>query len=452
MQNELKRKYGLPTAISMVVGIIIGSGIFFKAQKVLDVSEGSLPISVLAWVIGGLIMIVCSLAFANLAAKYERVNGIVDYAEVAVSPRYGYMIGWFMTTIYYPSLTSVLAWVSARYFCELFGMDITGGGCLAIAAFFLCASYAMNALSPKLAGKFQVSTTVIKLVPLIAVGVIGTVVGLVNGLMVQNFAALPRNPATFEPGIALFTSVCATAFAYEGWIIATSINAELVDSKRNLPKALVGGALIVITVYTLYNIGLFGAVQRDVVLNDGTTPAFSALFGGAGATIVKVLIVVSCLGTLNGLMLGCTRGLYSLAARGVGPKPDMFRQVDPATNMPSNSSIVGVLLCGFWLMYFYGANLTEPLWFGPFSFDSSELPIITLYAAYIPIFIMSMIKERDMKPFSRFGINSLAILGCLFMMAAAVVSHKMAVAYYLGIFVVVMLIGLLFCKRSEKNG
>lgn len=449
MQNELKRKYGLPTAISMVVGIIIGSGIFFKAQKVLSVSEGSLPISVLAWVIGGLIMIVCSLAFANLAAKYERVNGIVDYAEVAVGPRYGYMIGWFMTSIYYPSLTSVLAWVSARYFCELFGMDITGGGCLAIGAFFLCASYAMNALSPKLAGKFQVSTTVIKLIPLIAVGVIGTVVGLANGLVVQNFSA-PVISESFDAGSALFTSVCATAFAYEGWIIATSINAELKDGKKNLPKALVGGALIVIVVYTLYNVGLFGAVQRDVVLNEGTTPAFSALFGGAGAVLVRVLIVVSCLGTLNGLMLGCTRGLYSLAARGVGPKPDMFRQVDPATNMPSNSSVIGLLLSGFWFMYFYGANLTDPLWFGPFSFDSSELPIITLYAAYIPIFLMSIRKERDIKPFARYGVNTLAIIGCLFMMAAAVVSHKMAVVYYLILFVVVMLVGMLFYRQKDR--
>ena len=164
------------------------------------------------------------------------------------------------------------------------------------------------------------------------------------------------------------------------------------DGKKN-SKALIGGALIVISVYILYNVGLFGAVERDVVLNEGTTPAFSALFGNAGAVVVRVLIVVSCLGTLNGLMLGCTRGLYSLAARGTGPKPDLFRQVDAATNMPSNSSIMGLVLTGFWLMYFYGANLTDA-WFGPFSFDSSEF-IITLYAAYIPIFIMTMKKERD---------------------------------------------------------
>jgi len=446
MQSELKRKYGLPTAISMVVGIIIGSGIFFKAQKILEVSEGSLPISILAWIIGGLIMIICSIAFANLASRYERVNGIVDYAEVVVGPKYGYLIGWFMTTIYYPTLTSVLAWVSARYFCALFGMDITGGGCPAIAAFFLCASYGVNAISPRLAGKFQVSTTVIKLVPLVAVGVIGTIVGLTNGLTIQNFTA-PVTSATFNAGSALFISVCATSFAYEGWIIATSINSELKDGKKNLPKALILGAVIVIIVYILYNVGLFGAVNKDVVLNEGTTPAFSALFGNVGGTVVAALIVVSCLGTLNGLMLGCTRGMYSLAVRDLGPKPEVFKQVDPATNMPTNSSIICMVLCGFWLMYFYGANLASPLWFGPFCFDSSELPIITIYASYIPIFLLTMKKQKDMRAFTRYGVNTLAILGCLFMMAAAIVSHKMAVVYYLIIFAAFMAVGIPFSRK-----
>ena len=112
-------------------------------------------------------MVVCAYTFATMATKYSYVNGLVDYAEVTCGSKYAYLIGWFMTIIYYPTLTSVLAWVSARYFCVLLGWDITGGSCLAIAAFFLCTSYAVNALSPVLAGKFQVTTTVIKLIPLI---------------------------------------------------------------------------------------------------------------------------------------------------------------------------------------------------------------------------------------------------------------------------------------------
>ena len=103
--------------------------------------------------------------------------------------------------------------------------------------FFLIASYAINTLSPILAGKFQVSTTFIKMIPLVLMAIVGIVVGLTNGMTVQNFSTVV---VQVKPGFALFTAVVATAFAYEGWIIATSINAELRDSEKNLPKRLFG--------------------------------------------------------------------------------------------------------------------------------------------------------------------------------------------------------------------
>ena len=81
MENELTKKYGLATAISMVIGIVIGSGIFFKAQNVLSLTNGNMPLGILAWIIGGLIMIVCAYCFSILATKYNKVNGIIDYAE-----------------------------------------------------------------------------------------------------------------------------------------------------------------------------------------------------------------------------------------------------------------------------------------------------------------------------------------------------------------------------------
>ena len=115
MENKLERRYGLFTAICMVVGIVIGSGVFFKAQTILQKTEGNMPLGILAWIIGGMIMIFCILAFAAMAQKYEKVNGVVDYAEATVGPRYGYYLGWFMTIIYYPTLTVILAWLTARY-------------------------------------------------------------------------------------------------------------------------------------------------------------------------------------------------------------------------------------------------------------------------------------------------------------------------------------------------
>ncbi|MBP1925899.1 APA family basic amino acid/polyamine antiporter [Sedimentibacter acidaminivorans] len=449
METKLEKKYGLITAIAMVVGIVIGSGVFFKAEKVLTATGGNLPLGILGWVIGGIIMISCAYTFAVMATKYEKVNGIVDYAEAAMGEKYGYYVGWFMAIIYYPTLTSVLAWVSARYTSVLFGFNITGGECMTIACFYLVGSYALNALSPVLAGKFQVSTTIIKLVPLFLMAIVGTIVGISSGMTVQNFTTVVNEVNTAN---ALFTAVVATAFAYEGWIIATSINAELKDAKKNLPLALVAGTFIIMIVYIFYYIGLAGTVTNEVMMaggEAGAKTAFQTIFSSVGGSLIFVFVIISCLGTLNGLMLGCTRGIYSVAARGFGPKPKVFKQIDSETNMPTNSSIFGLLLCGIWLLFFYGANLTEP-WFGFFCFDSSELPIVTIYALYIPIFIMIMKREKDLSVFKRYVMPTVSLMGCFFMIIAACFSHRMAVVAYLIIFAFVMVIGSMFVRKKEN--
>lgn len=450
MDNQLKKKYGLITAIAMVIGIVVGSGVFFKAEKILVATGGNLSLAILAWIIGGLIMVVCAYVFAVMATKYEHVNGIIDYAEATLGRGYGYYVGWFLTFIYYPSMTSVLAWVSARYLCVLIGFDIVGAECLAISAFFLIANYALNALSPKLAGKFQVSTTIIKLVPLLLMAVAGLIVGLSNGMTVENFNTVVD--ASIGKGGALLAAVVATAFAYEGWIIATSINAELKDAKKNLPIALVLGTIAIVVIYILYYVGLAGGITNAELMQGGEAGAkmaFSAIFGKVGGTALFVFVVISCLGTLNGLMLGCTRGMYSIAVRNEGPRPDVFRQIDPITNMPTNSAIIGLLLCGMWLLYFFGANLTAS-WFGPVCFDSSELPIITIYAFYIPIFLMFMIREKEQHAVKQFVMPTLGICGCLFMVYAAIAAHGQAVLWYLLVFAVIMLVGMLLRGKNRK--
>lgn len=446
MSNKLDKRYGLLTAIAMVIGIVIGSGVFFKAEKVLKATGGNLLLGIIAWIIGGIIMISCAYTFAVMATKYEYVNGVVDYAEAAIGKTYGYYVGWFMAVIYYPTLTSVLAWVSARYTCVLFGFSITGGECMTIACLYLIGAFAINSLSPVLAGKFQVSTTIIKLIPLLLMAVVGTIVGLSNGMTVTNFTTVVENVDTFS---GLFTAVVATAFAYEGWIIATSINAELKDAKKNLPRALIGGTFAIMLVYILYYIGLAGAVSNEVMMAGGEAGAklaFETVFSSIGGSLIFVFVIISCLGTLNGLMLGCTRGLYSIAVRGMGPKQEVFKQVDNITNMPTNSSVIGLLFCGIWLLFFYGANLTDS-WFGFFSFDSSELPIVTIYAMYIPIFIMMIKKEKELSIFKRFIMPIVSICGCIFMMIAACFAHRIAVVAYLIVFAVVMIIGAVFANK-----
>ncbi|MBR6632903.1 MAG: APC family permease [Clostridia bacterium] len=464
MMDKLTKKYGLLTAICMVVGTVIGSGVFFKAQNVLIATGGNMPLGILAWVITGLLMIICSLQFATMATKYEKVSGVVDYAEATCGTTYGYYLAWFMVNIYYPGMTSVLAWVSARYLGVLFSWSMVGPEVMILAGFFLVASYTMNALSPKLAGKFQISATVIKLIPIVLMAIVGTVVGLANGTLTNNFTNVVSEAVGGTASSGLFAAIVATVFAYEGWIVATSINAELKNPKKNLPLALIIGSIVVVSAYVLYFVGVAGGANNAVLIAEGATTAFTNIFGTVGGTLLNICIVVSCLGTLNGLMVGATRGMYAIAARKHGPRPDTFGQVDEATNMTTNSSIWGLFVCALWLVYFYGANLTSG-WFGLFNFDSSELPIVTIYAMYIPIFIAWMKKEKDMGVFKRFVLPIIAIIACAFMVFAAVYAHGITpylaakandtfsfpVLFYLVIFAVVMIIGAILKNPKNKS-
>ena len=463
--DKLQKRYGLLTAICMVVGIVIGSGVFFKAQTILQKTGGNMPLGILAWIIGGVIMLTCLLAFSVMAQKFEKVNGIVDYAEACVGSKYAYYVGWFLTIIYYPCLTSVLSWLSARYTLvfitsiapdfPLLGLGAAAGAetvlgpeCMALAMFYMCCAYAVNALSPKLAGKLQVSTTIIKLIPLFLMAVVGIIVGLANGTLANNFNTLADVGTTSTN--PLFASVCATAFAYEGWIIATSINAELKDAKKNLPRALVIGAIIIIATYIFYYVGVAGGATNQELIDSGATVAFINVFGNVLGNILNLFIAISCIGTMNGLMLGCVRGLYSIAVRGRGPAPHVFSQIDKETNMPHNSAIVGLLLCGFWGLYFFLANLAGT-WSGPFVFDSSELPIITIYMLYLPIFVMWIKKATDESAMRRYVLPLLAICGSLFMIYASIMGHGIACFWYLIVFAAVRAVGFAFSKEKPIN-
>lgn len=463
--DKLQKRYGLLTAICMVVGIVIGSGVFFKAQTILQKTGGNMPLGILAWIIGGVIMLTCLLAFSVMAQKFEKVNGIVDYAEACVGNKYAYYVGWFLTIIYYPCLTSVLSWLSARYTLvfitsiapdfPLLGLGAAAGAetvlgpeCMSLAMFYMCCAYAVNALSPKLAGKLQVSTTIIKLIPLFLMAIVGIVVGIANGTLANNFNTLADVGTTSTS--PLFASVCATAFAYEGWIIATSINAELKDAKKNLPRALVIGAIIIIATYIFYYVGVAGGATNQELIDSGATVAFINVFGNVLGNILNLFIAISCIGTMNGLMLGCVRGLYSIAVRGRGPAPHVFSQIDKETNMPHNSAIVGLLLCGFWGLYFFLANLAGT-WSGPFVFDSSELPIITIYMLYLPIFVMWIKKATDESAMRRYVLPLLAICGSLFMIYASIMGHGIACFWYLIVFAAVMAVGFAFSKEKPIN-
>ena len=148
-------------------------------------------------------------------------------------------------------------------------------------------------------------------------------------------------------------------------------------------------------------------------------------------------------------MLACSRGMYGLAARGEGPNPEVLSQVDKTTNMPHNSSIFALLVTAAWLLYFYLSNLAGT-WSGPFVFDSTELPIITIYLMYIPIFIQWMRKEKDESVIRRFVFPILALCGSVFMVIACIFGHRWGCFWYAIVFAVVMAIGIWVDKSRKK--
>ncbi|MBQ5799665.1 MAG: amino acid permease, partial [Oscillospiraceae bacterium] len=370
MENKMEKRYGLPTAISMVIGIVIGSGVFIKGGKVLSLTGGNMMEGIAVVGIVGVICIICSLVFAEFGSRYEKVNGLVDYAEVAVGPRYAYYVGWFMATIYTPALCAMLAFFSAMMFLQLFGIsavDFVNGQvnsvAIGVGAGFLMIGYAINALSPKIAGRLQVGMTVIKLIPLVLMGVVGTIAGLMNGATAEVLDYV-NTAAYVAPEGGFFKAIVGFAFAYEGWILATSINAELKDAKRNLPIALISGCLVTIVLYALYIFAMSSLGSVDTIVATWpfgeTLPrlAFANLFGNLVGTLVYVFITISCLGTMNGLIMSHCRALYGVAARGMGPAPEFYGDVDKQNNFAIKASVLAMGLGGFWFAW------TVMMWMG----------------------------------------------------------------------------------------
>ena len=467
MDNKMEKRYGLPTAISMVIGIVIGSGVFIKGGKVLSLTGGNMLQGIAVVGIVGLICIICSLVFAELGSRYEKVNGVVDYAEVALGPNYAYYVGWFVTTIYTPALSSILAFFAAMMFLKLFGIsaiDFATGTinpvAIGVGAGFLMFGYGINALSPKLAGRLQVGMTVIKLIPLLLMGIVGTIVGLANGTTMEVLNYVKSAEYVAVDGAGFFKAIVGFAFAYEGWILATSINAELKDAKRNLPLALTIGAFVTIVIYALYIFSMSAIGDVNTIIATWpfgeTLPriAFSKIFGNVVGTVVYVFVTVACLGTMNGLIMASCRGMYSLSSRGMGPAPQFFGHVDDQNNFVIKSSVFGMMTGGFWYAWTVMMWMGGPGMFGQvhncewLAWEPDEIGIICLYVMYIPMMIGLMVKAKDLGFVRRFLLPGLGLLCCLFFAYAIWNGYgwKQCVGFLI-FFLVVEFIGYLF-----KNG
>ena len=460
--EKIKKQYGLWTGIAMVIGIVIGSGVFLKAGGVLQLAGGNLKISLLAWLVGGCIMVCSGFCFAVFATRVTKYNGVIDYVEVATNRKVGYGLAWLITTFYYPIVASIVALFAGSYFFTLFGANIglTDWQNFVFAFVVLILFVVLNYVSPILSAKFQISATAIKLIPIGVIAVAGLFASMIVGDSVGIVNAFSTNASGYDVNFG--EAVKKTAFAYEGWVCATAINAELKNSKRDLPRALVVGTIAILAFYIIYYVSLSAFLGNGgTITQDANAPiaVFETIMGKVGGIIFTVFIMISCLGTVNGISIACCRGMYTMSCRGLGIAPEKFSKLGKNQSVSLLSCIYGLIcmeiMLGVWYLAMHG------VWIFKYLGSMDEIVCAIIYAVYITMYIYMMRNFKDCKPFTRFVMPAVAIVGSLFFVVCGTGLYQLvftgswesikAFGAFMLLFVVMMAPCLFFYNKGGKD-
>ena len=457
-KNILKRQYKFFVTICIVVGFVVGTGIFWRPGRVLYESAGDIFTGVLAWVVGGLMVATCVYMFSVLAGKYEKVHGMVGYAEAIVGKKYGYLAGWFFAIMYQTAGYALIAYITATATATFAGHENVRNSNFVffMTAFYMVVTFVVNYLAPKLPMRFNVATTVIRVVPIILMGTVGIVLARMSGDGSAAEIVMPdRGEGIADP--SFMGAIFATVFAYNGWQAAVAFNSEVQDSKRNFPIALVAGFFFVIVIYVLYFIGVSTAADPYALMANnqlGTRAAFASLFGYHAGRGIMIFVMISGLGILNMCCMGMSRGLYSLARRGVGPVPDKMVQLHPKTGAPAFSMVVCVCVSFLWFLVLLrnqhgGFGMLNGR---PFMFDLADFYNMIFFMLLIPIFFGFMVrhaKDKSVNLFNRIIAPVLAMGAAGFMIFALISASWQHAAIYFAAFAVLALIGACFYGKRK---
>lgn len=462
MENNVKKQYGLWTGIAMVIGIVIGSGVFLKAGGVLQLSGGDLKLSILAWFVGGIIMVASGFCFAIFATRVTRYNGVIDYVEESTNQKVGYFLSWLFTTFYYPIIASIVALFAGSYFFRMLNIEIglTDWQNFIFAFVIVTLFVLLNYLSPMLSSKFQISATVIKLIPILIIAVLGLFASFIQG---DGFGIIKafNTPA---PGLeANFgEAVKKTAFAYEGWVCATAINAELKDSKKNLPRALVGGTVAILLFYIIYYVSLSAFLgNAGTILADAEAPiaVFTTVMSGFGEILFILFIMISCLGTVNGVTISCCRGMYTMATRGQGIAPKKVIKLGKNQSVSLLSCLYGYGCILLMLVVWYLAM--HNVWLFGHLGCMDEIVCAIIYAVYITMYLYIMKNFKDCNVFQRYIMPILATIGSIFFVLCGTGLYQLIATgstaslidffVFMGLFALLMLPSIFFTKKMNAK-
>lgn len=445
--EQQRREYGLFTTIAMIVGIVIGSGIFFKSDDMLGYTGGNVGLAVLVFCIAAFTIVFGCLTFSQLASLTDKPGGVITYANEFIGKRWASMFGWFQVFIYYPTLTVLLSWVVGIYVGLTMGWNLTFVGMIGVGLvwFFICFLY--NILSAKIGGIFQEASVIIKLIPLFAIALGGLIFG-------DPIAAIQNpSPEAIEATKTLgwVAAIGPIAFSFDGWVVSTAIAHEVRDSRRNVPKALVAAPIFVLAAYLMYFLGITGYLGVDQVMelkDTAVAVAATNLFGPTFAGIIYVFVTISVMGTVNGVILGYIRLPYSLALRNAIPFSNSLRKINPKLNMPVNSALFAIAVSGVWWVIHYLQNKYSLLVNG----DIAEIAISMSYLLYIILYyqVFRLWRQGAFKSVWYGVVFPLfATVGSLFVLIGGLTNPQFII--FVGICMVAIIGGLLYGKNAYDD-
>lgn len=444
-KTEETKKFGLFTVVMMIVGVVIGSGIFFKSSTILIATNGSIILGIAVFCIAAISIIFGSLTIAQLASRTEETGGLVSYATNEISPYAGCVFGWYHFFLSYSATVGVVGWIAAIYIEAVFGFDFSLEQRLLMTFLIVTVCCLINIFASRVASLFQTSAAIIKLIPLILIAILGFIFGDFD-----NFRVAAQTAVT-EQKFGWFSAIGPIAFAYEGWIVATTMTHKIKNPSKNLPIALILSPLVILVVYISYFVGISLYVGPQQMMSMGESHMLYAatnLFGSFGGKAVVVAVLISVLGTLNGNTMALIQLPYSLSLRKMFPKSDKFSEINNRFGSPVYSGLLGFFVSCIWVVLNYIDKKYNILG----NSDICEVVVVVHYLLCIMLYVkvIKLTKNKEIKGiFKGYIAPVMAMVGSAVMLFGGLQSPT-----FIYMFVVCLLVifsALLYWSGARKK-
>ena len=315
----LPRQLGLWSAIAVVVGSTIGSGIFRTPASIANRLPGPLPLFGV-WVAGGILALCGALTLAEVAGAYPNTGGIFDFIRRAWGRLPAFLFGWAEVSVIRAASLGAISTTFAEYFLRVLKHDPSTAPYKEYVHYIAAAAIAITAgfnyVGLRSGSLVQNITTLAKYFGLLFIVVLALGFGFTHGGATHFTPAVP--PASFSLG-AFGLALVSVLWAYDGWADLTFVSGEIVKPRRNIPRALLIGTGLVIGIYLLANVAYLAMFSVDEMRVSKLVAADAAarVMGAGGVAFVAITVMLSTFGTLNGSILTSPRVFYAMADEGL---------------------------------------------------------------------------------------------------------------------------------------